>query len=207
MAYKENIQTLDCCELCSLVRDKTIISSPSRPNPQAACRVMIGTVLSHLLCMPLGTRHSQHTRAAATALGAQPGGAGRGAPHASPPPPGRHIWNDPQLLPLLAPGHLFFLYLLRKHFPPSLPLTPMKSWGFQSVMGWFTASWALICGYKEVSLARGALPGWVYLRSCCCSSRLLDNLVVTSPGGCSKSGAIFFRRAGTYKIIKYVKSV
>lgn len=119
VAYKENMQTLDCCELCSLVRDKTIISSPSRPNPQAACRVMIGTVLSHLLCMPLGSRHSQHTRAAAAALGAQPGGAGRGAPHASPPPPGRHIWNDPQLLPLLAPSHLFFLYLLRKHFPPS----------------------------------------------------------------------------------------
>lgn len=53
VAYKENMQTLDCCELCSLVRDKIIISSPSRPNPQAACRIMIGAVLSHLFCIPL----------------------------------------------------------------------------------------------------------------------------------------------------------
>lgn len=53
VAYKENMQILDCCELCSLVRDKIIISSPSRPNPQAACRIMIGVVLSHLFCIPL----------------------------------------------------------------------------------------------------------------------------------------------------------
>ena len=53
VAYKENMQTLDCCELCILVRDKIIISSPSRPNPQAACRIMIGVVLSHLFCIPL----------------------------------------------------------------------------------------------------------------------------------------------------------
>lgn len=51
--YKENMQTLDCHELCSLVRDKIIISSPSRPNPQVACRIMIGVVLSHLFCIPL----------------------------------------------------------------------------------------------------------------------------------------------------------
>ena len=53
VAYKENMQTFDCCELCSLVRDKIIISSPSRPNPPAACRITIGVVLSHLFCIPL----------------------------------------------------------------------------------------------------------------------------------------------------------
>lgn len=191
------MQTLDCCELCRLVRDKIIISSPSRPNPQAACRIMIRAVLSHLLCIALGTGHSQPSRAAGTALGA-----GSTGPTTS---WKAHLeWSticptaglQPPLLPLSTQEAL-----------PSLPVTVGKGWGFQSLMEWLMASWALICGYREVSLAPGALPGSVCLRSYCSTSRLPDNLIVTSPGGCSKSGAIFTRRAGTCKKIKFAKSV
>lgn len=209
-AYKENMQTLDCCELCSLVRDKIIISSPSSPNPQAACRIMIGVVLSHLFCIPLRYTaflaypepHPPAANPAAAATQPQP------SRQRWPPRQPTATWKARFVWSTASPSHLCLLYLLRRHFLPSHPSTHTCKRLKLSIsrQGWFVAGWALICWYKEVSLALGALPGWD-LRSRCSSSRLPDNLVVTSLGGCSKSAAIFFRRAGTCNIIKYVKSV
>lgn len=207
--YKENMQTLDCYELCSLVRDKIIISSPSRPNPQVACRIMIGVVLSHLFCIPLWHTafqacqelHPQADRESSSCCHPDPAQVTSTPTH--------HCFKGTfymiNSLSPPAPNLLSFLYLLRKPLPPTHTCEGLKL--SISHWRWLVASWALICWYKELSLARGALPGWVYLRSCCSSSELPDNLFVTSLGGCSKSAAIFCRRAGTYNIIKYIESV
>lgn len=141
VAYKENMQTLGCCELCRLVRDKIIISSPSRPNPQAACRIMIRAVLSHLLCIALGTGHSQPSRAAGT---------GWEQAVLAPLPLGRHILSDPQLIPLLAYSHLScFIHSGSTSLPPCHNEERLR---LSVTDGMVNGSWVLIYGYREVSL-------------------------------------------------------
>lgn len=146
MTYKENTQTLDCCELCSLVRDKIIIGSPSRPNPQAACRIMIGAALTHLFCILPGTQHSQHTDSCIHKLQSQQPPqprASRGGLCASPPLLWKHILYNQQLCTPPTLSNFSFLYLFRRHFPPTHTCKGLR----HSVnrLGWLVASWALIC--------------------------------------------------------------
>lgn len=136
--YKENMQTLDCYELCSLVRDKIIISSPSRPNPQVACRIMIGVVLSHLFCIPLWHTafqacqelHPQADRESSSCCHPDPAQVTSTPTHHRFEGTFYMINKQPftHQLPTFSPSFI-------SSESPSLPPTPVKGWSFQLAAG------------------------------------------------------------------------